>query len=302
MVSDDGTLGIGMVGLGIMGREMALHLSAPGSPVRGYDVNPSVWDREELHPLARATSVEDVARSCGVVFLSLPGPKEVDSALSHLVGHMVPPAMVVDTSTIDPAAAKRFDATASEAGAVYCQCPVIGGQSGARQATLTAIVGVAPRGRPVLEPLLPRIAKQIHWVDEPSQAATLKLLNNLVSLGNTLVFSEAFALGARAGVAPERVYSVLRDGSAQSRAMDRRWAVNIQPGDYTPGFTVDLALKDLGLALQYARELSVPLPHGALTEQIYRLLAARGWGKRDVASAVAWWEELLDVTIAGTVS
>lgn len=290
---------IGVVGLGVMGREMASRLARGGSSVQGFDQNPAVWDEATLNDVLRAESLPSMARTAQILWLSLPGPTEVAAVLDAAATDAAPGTLIADTSTIDPVSAQQLAEQASSKGLVYAHLPVIGGQVGARAGTLTVIVGAPDAARPHLEPLLAQVAATVHWVDNPKHAATLKLLNNLVSLGNTLVFAEALALGAKAGLSTTAIYDVLHTGSAQSQAMDRRWVVNIQPGHYDPGFTIDLALKDLRLATTYARDLGMPLFHGALTEQMYRLLQADGLGGRDVAAVVPWWADQTHVSIGG---
>lgn len=290
---------IGVVGLGVMGREMASRLAHGGSVVHGFDQNPGVWEEATLRHIHREEHLPSMARTAQILWLSLPGPTEVGAVLEAAASEAQPGTVIADTSTIDPESAQQLGERAGAASLVYAHLPVIGGQVGARAGTLTVIVGAPEEARLLLEPLLPLVAATVHWVGNPRHAATLKLLNNLVSLGNTLVFAEAMAVGAKAGLKATDVYDVLHTGSAQSQAMDRRWTVNIQPGHYDPGFMIDLALKDLRLATTYARDLGLPLFHGALTEQVYRLLQADGLGGRDVAAVVPWWAGRAHVRIGG---
>lgn len=282
-----------------MGREMASRFAQGGLAVHGFDQNPEVWEESTLTHIRRADDLPSIARQADVLWLSLPGPREVAAVLEAAAQAARPSTVVADTSTIDPVSAQRLGERTTAAGLAYAHLPVIGGQVGARAGTLTVIAGASDEARQVLDPLLPLVAATVHWVDSPMHAATLKLLNNLVSLGNTLVFAEALAVGAKAGLTAADVYQVLHTGSAQSQAMDRRWAVNIEPGNYDPGFTIDLALKDLRLATSYARDLGLPLFHGTLTEQVYRLLQADGLGGRDVAAIVPWWAERAQAPIGG---
>lgn len=293
---------IAVVGLGVMGREMANRLAQGGLTIHGFDQNPEVWEDSTLTHIRRADDLPSVASQVQVLWLSLPGPHDVAAVLEAAVQAAQPGTVVADTSTIDPVSAQRLGERAAAAGLAYAHLPVIGGQVGACAGTLTVIAGASAEARHVLEPLLPLVAATVHWVDSPMHAATLKLLNNLVSLGNTLVFAEAMAVGAKTGLTAADVYQVLHTGSAQSQAMDRRWAVNIQPGHYAPGFTIDLALKDLRLVTSYARDLGLPLFHGTLTEQMYRLLQADGLGNRDVAAIVPWWAERTQAPIGGEES
>ena len=290
---------IAVVGLGVMGREMAGRLAEGGLVVHGFDQNPQAWEDMAVKRVLRSDDLRSAASQAEVLWLSLPGPHEVAAVLDDAAPAARPGTVVADTSTIDPVSAQRLGERAATAGLAYAHLPVIGGQVGARAGTLTVIAGASKAARHVLDPLLPLVAATVHWVDSPMHAATLKLLNNLVSLGNTLVFAEAMAVGAKAGLTAAEVYHVLHTGSAQSQAMDRRWAVNIQSENYEPGFTIDLALKDLRLATTYARDLGLPLFHGALTEQVYRLLQTDGLGDRDVAAIIPWWAERVQVPIRG---
>ncbi len=290
-------LPIGFVGLGVMGRQMASHLSkAAGGQLLGYDMNAAVW--QEVDPsIERAENIDAIGKRCPIVFLSLPDPRHVISVIDALASCLAAGTIIVDTSTIDPGTAEKvFDRTLSQ-DIAYIQCPVIGGQKGAREGTLTIIAGGKVDILEKVHPYLLQIGKEIHFVETPSEAATLKLLNNFMSLGNTVILAEALALGAKAGVRAETIYRVLRTGSGFSEAFERRWQANIKSGNYAPGFAIDLAVKDLTLITSYGAQLGLPLFAGALTTQVYRSLQLLGWGERDVAAIAAWWEEAAHISL-----
>ncbi|HVB72635.1 MAG TPA: NAD(P)-dependent oxidoreductase [Ktedonobacteraceae bacterium] len=294
-------LPIGFVGLGVMGRHMAAHLSNAAGQVLGYDVDPSVWEKTDSS-IQRAEHMQALGEQCPIIFLSLPGPAQVIAAIDTLGSCVRAGSIIADTSTIDPDTANHVFEQLLTRDIAYVQSPVIGGQKGASEGSLTIIAGGQPATVEVVRPYLTALGKEIHVVDTPSEAAVLKLLNNYMSLGNTVILAEALALGGKAGVSPETIYRVLRTGSGFSAAFERRWHANIKSGNYAPGFAIDLAVKDLTLIIEYGAALGLPLFAGSLTTQVFRNLQLLGWGNKDVAAIAAWWEEAAHISLKETSS
>jgi 3-hydroxyisobutyrate dehydrogenase-like beta-hydroxyacid dehydrogenase len=294
-------LPIGFVGLGVMGRHMAAHLSNAAGRVLGYDVNPIVWEKT-ASSIQRTEDIQTLGEQCPIIFLSLPGPAQVVAAITTLVECVRAGTIVVDTSTIDPDTANHVFERLLKQDIAYVQSPVIGGQKGAYEGSLTIIAGGQSATLQLVHPYLAVLGKEIHIVDTPSEAAVLKLLNNYMSLGNTVILAEALAIGGKAGVAPETIYRVLQSGSGFSAAFERRWHANIKSGNYAPGFAIDLAVKDLTLITEYGAALGLPLFAGSLTAQVFRNLQLLGWGDKDVAAIAAWWEEAAHISLKETSS
>lgn len=291
---------IGFVGLGVMGSAMASNLSDAGFDVTGFDIDPAALERAPA-TVARAGSIKTVVADADVLAMSLSGPAACRAVVADLVALDVA-VRVLDLSTIDPRTAGELETELGRHGIGYIHAPVIGGQVGAVAGTLTIIAGGEKATLERVEPLLGAIGSTIHRVDSPRTAALLKLLNNLTSLGNTVVFAEAFALAAAAEVDAQTVFDVLNTGSAASAALERRWRVNIAPGDYRPGFAVDLAVKDLDLAVKAATELGLDLPTGQATRDTFARLSAAGMGNDDVAALVRVWEERVGHRIGGAAT
>jgi 3-hydroxyisobutyrate dehydrogenase-like beta-hydroxyacid dehydrogenase len=287
---------LGFVGLGVMGRHMAAHLSNATGHVLGYDMNPAVWE-QTVSAIQRVEHIQALGEYCPIIFLSLPGPAQVLSVADALVGCVHTGTIIVDTSTIDPGTATIVFEKLLQQEIAYVQSPVIGGQQGARDGTLTIIAGGQAEILEAIHPYLSAIGQEIHLVDTASEAAMLKLLNNYMSLSNTVILAEALAIGAKAGVLPETMYRVLRTGSGFSAAFERRWHANIKAGNYEPGFAINLAVKDLALITEYGASLGLPLFAGTLTTQIFRNLQLLGWGDKDVAAIAAWWEEAAQISL-----
>ncbi len=281
---------LGFIGLGTMGQAMSKHLSRSVDKLVAYDANEQALARRDPS-IVGVASVGEVAERCPVIFLSLPGPAQSRSVIEELLTIAPAETIIVDTTTIDPLTAQELSDLTARQEARYLQSPVIGGQVGAEKATLTVICGGRTEVARRIERFLHAIGKDIHFVDAAPTAALLKLLNNLMSLSNTVVFMEALALAAKSGVTADVVYDVLKTGSGFSAAFERRWQTNIRQRSFDPGFSIDLAVKDLTLANEYANRIGMPLFASAVSTNMYRLLQQQGWGQKDVSALALWWEE-----------
>ncbi len=289
---------VGFVGLGVMGSAMAATLARAGVTVIGFDVSESA--KELATDQVRVVdSLAEVVQQCSTIFLSLPGPPVSRAVFSEILAAASGPVTVIDTSTIDPETAAEHERLAGQKGHAYVAAPVAGGESAAKAGSLTVIAGGTGPSVDAIEPMLHLIGADIHVVESARTASLLKLLNNLMTLGNTIVFTEALALAASADVPASTVYDVLKNSSGGSAIFTRRWKANIEPGNYSPGFSVNLAVKDLGLALDFARSQGVTLAAADHARTSYTELQELGWGDRDVASIVESWETRLKKKIGG---
>lgn len=290
---------IGVVGLGVMGRAMAANLANGTDKVTGFDVSETT--RAAVAGAIDVTeTLEDLAGIANLILLSLPGPDACYSVLNIICAHAVPGTLVIDTSTVDPQTTRDLADRAAASGLLFVAAPVIGGQKGAQSGALTVIAGGSHEALEQAKEALQRIGSDIHFVASPPAAATLKLLNNMMSLGNTVVFAEALALAAQADVPASVVHDVLRNGSGASVAFDRRFAVNIGPEHFEPGFSVDLAVKDLRLVQGFAAGAGLMLPAAEQTLATFAGLSGEGLGGKDVSILVRWWEGETGRRIAGT--
>lgn len=290
--------GTGFIGAGVMGSAMARRAVEGGYPTAAFDLDPARLEPLAADGVTAAPSLAALLASSEIVVLSLPGPGAVETVVDGddgLTEHAHPGTVVVDTSTIDPFTSRRMADAADSADLRYLAAPVIGGEPAARNGTLTMVVGGDEEAYGVAEGLLRRFASDLTHVGEPGIATTLKLVNNLMSLTNTVTLMEALTLAERAGAPASTVYEVLRTGSGFSAAFERRWTKHLSTGDYRAGFSVDLALKDLGLVQDVAAQLSVPTFMSATAIQMFRLLQLLGMGADDVASLARYWEDVAEV-------
>jgi 3-hydroxyisobutyrate dehydrogenase len=248
---------IGIVGLGNMGLGMAGWLAGTGAAVTGFDLHgPSVAAALEKG-VTIAGAVAGVAAP--VVILSLPQERAVEAVLAALLPALEKGAVVVDTSTLDPLAARRFHALAATMGVDYLDAPVSGGPAGAAAGTLAMMLGgdaaAIERARPVLE----RMAAKIIPVGGPGAGQVAKLVNNLLVATHLAVAAEALRMGQAAGVDMAALLPVVNAASGRSAATEVNFPKWIASGGFDSGFSAGLMRKDVRLALGLAQAVGARL-------------------------------------------
>ena len=248
---------IGLVGLGQMGGAMLRRLRAEGQGVLGHDLDPA------LREVARAARAVACASPAGVaaplVILSLPHARAVEVVLAALLPHLPPGALIADTSTIAPGAARRLADQANAAGIAYLDAPVSGGPAGAASGRLAMMVGGSAAALERARPTLCLLATRIVHVGESGAGQVAKLANNLLVATHLAAAAEALRLAARAGVPPEAILPVINAASGRSAATEVNWPRWISSGTFDSGFTAGLMRKDVRLALALAEEVGVEL-------------------------------------------
>ena len=279
---------VGFVGLGTMGAAMARNVAAAGFPL-------TVWNRTPERATALrdvgatgAPSPADVARASDVVVTCVSDTPDVEAVLfadGGIAEGAHPGLLVIDCTTISPSATRDFAARLAERGVALVDAPVSGGSEGARNATLTIFVGgdaaQVERARPVLEAM----GKTITHVGPVGAGQAVKAVNQVILAGTYLGVAEGIVLAMKAGLDVEQVVGALSGGAAQSWVLANRSGRMIA-NDYPLGFKVALHRKDLGIALELARETGSVLPVSAFCEQLEAGLIGRGHADEDL-SAVA---------------
>jgi 3-hydroxyisobutyrate dehydrogenase len=292
---------IGFIGLGVMGSRMAKTLARAGYALDVFDVDPAKTRAVSAAGPAAAASPRAVAETSDVVFSSLPWPatvREVYLGAGGVLEGARPGTILVDTSTVDPETTRAVHAAAGPRGVRYLDAPVSGGYREAEAGTLVIIVGgdrdTFDRARPVLEVL----GSSVHHAGPSGAGNIVKLVNNVMSMGNMLVAAEVFVLGVKAGMDPKTLFEILRGSAGRSYHFEKRLP-NILARNFEPGFTVDLARKDLGLAVDMARSHDVPVPATSLLHQLYNASSALGDGKNDFAAIVKLFESWAGTEVRG---
>jgi 3-hydroxyisobutyrate dehydrogenase-like beta-hydroxyacid dehydrogenase len=268
---------IGFVGTGTMGAPMAGHLVAAGHDVR-------VFDRSALamKGVAGAAPTESAAAAAAggtCVFLSLPGPADVEAAVTGPTGVLAAdplPARVVDLSTNSPAVVRALHARCAAAGVGFVDAPVSGGRIKAESGELSVLVGGTDHDVAAVEPLLQPFAGQVFHVGAPGAGTIAKLVNNQLFLAAAVLVQEAYVFGAAAGLDPSELHNIIRASSGGPYAA---LAPLLLGRDFDEViFRLDIAAKDLSLAVEAATANGVAEPVTAAALEVYRDAIGAGLG------------------------
>ena len=276
---------IGFIGLGLMGKPMALNLRK-----KGFDVIVHNRSRPAVEALVNAGaspagSPAEVARSARIVITMLPDGPDVEKVLeddSGVFRAMQKGTVIVDSSTIAPNTAKRLAARAKEFGGAMLDAPVSGGEIGAIDGTLTFMVGGDADALESVREVLGAMGKpeRIVHVGDSGAGQICKACNQIVLGGTMSVVAEAIALSRKAGVDPMKVRAALMGGFAQSRVLEVHGERMIT-GNWKPGFKARLFKKDLGIASRALREYEVPALTSAIVTQLVNAQVGAGEGEED---------------------
>ena len=247
---------IGFVGLGVMGEPMCRNLAAKsGERVLGYDVNAAPLERLRI---AAARSVAEIAERCDTVFLSLPGVDEVRAVCAAL--SMRRGSCIVDLSTTTVALARELHATFAARAIEFADAPVARTRAAAESGTLAVMVGATEAVFNRIRPLLAHMGSDITHCGGPGAGQATKLINNMVLFQNVVALAEALTLAESAGLSPQRLFETLSTGSADSFALRNHGMKALIPAEFPErAYSVEYALKDLGYALDLARQAGVDL-------------------------------------------
>jgi 2-hydroxy-3-oxopropionate reductase len=274
---------VGFIGLGIMGRPMALNLRQAGYALVVHNRTAA-----RVEPLLEAgaeavASPREVAARSDVVVTMLSDSSAVERVYRGEDGVLAgvrAGQLLIDMSSVDASVARSIWAAADAAGSDALDAPVSGGDVGAKDATLSIMVGGSEAAFERARPIFERLGKTIIRVGGPGTGQIAKACNQIIVALTIEAVSEALVLGSRGGVDPATLISVFQGGLAANRVMEVRGR-NLLEHDFAPGFMVDLHHKDLGIALAAARELGVFLPATAQVDQMLQELRQAGEGRSD---------------------
>src|SRR5262245_40614707 len=282
-----------------MGKPMAGHLAAAGHELHLYSRSgvPQELTDKGGKPCA---SPKEVAQKADTTFLMLPDTPDVEKVLFGANGvaeGLARGKTVVDMSSISPIATKEFAKRVNALGCDYLDAPVSGGEVGAKQATLTIMVGGPEKAFAKAKPLFELMGKNItHVGPENGDGQTCKVANQIIVALNIQACAEALVFAARAGADPAKVRQALMGGFASSRILEVH-AERMLNGTFNPGFRIRLHQKDLNLAMSAAKELNLSLPNTAIAQQMFSSCAAHGGADLDHSALVLAIEGLADFSI-----
>lgn len=291
---------IGFIGLGIMGRPMALNLQKAGHQLivpERQSLTEDIRSVAEVAPDNRG-----VASKSEVIILMVPDTPDVAEVLFGEKGvaeGLNRGSLLIDMSSISPIETKAYAKQINNKGCDYLDAPVSGGEVGAKQATLTIMVGGPEAAFARAKPLFEVMGKNItHVGTENGNGQTCKVANQIIVALNIQAVSEALVFAAKAGADPAKVRAALMGGFASSRILELH-AERMINGTFNPGFRIRLHQKDLNLALGAARQLNLSLPNTATVQQMFASCAAHGGEELDHSALVMAIEGLADFSIRG---
>jgi len=290
---------IGFVGLGAMGGAMAGRLVKSGYAVAGFDVSAERARSAARSGVTIAATPAAAAQSVDVVMSSLPHPRAVREAYlgEHgVVGAAVSGATLVDLSTVDPDTWKDVARAAGARGLACLDAPVSGGPAEAGNGGLVFLVGGEAAVLERCRPIFAALGSEIHHVGPLGSAQVVKIVNNVMTMGNVAVAAEAMVLGVKAGMDPQRLFEILSTSGGRSHHFLKRFP-NVLKGDFAPRFSIALSRKDLGLAARLAESLGVPMLTTAVVRQVYEAAAAAGLDGQDMAAVTALFERWAGVEV-----
>jgi 2-hydroxy-3-oxopropionate reductase len=289
---------IGFVGLGIMGTPMAGHLIKAGHEV--YLHSRSLVPRSLIDAGGKAcANGKEVARDAEIVFTMVPDTPHVQAALFDAGGiaeGLARGKTVVDMSSISPIATKEFARRINDLGCEYLDAPVSGGELGAKNATLSIMVGGSEATFARVKPLFDLLGKNITLVGRNGDGQTAKVANQIIVALTIEAVGEALLFAAKAGADPAKVRTALMGGFASSKILEVHGERMIKRS-FDPGFRIELHQKDLGLALSSARALGISLPNTATAQELFNACAAHGGKAWDHSAMVRALETLANFEI-----
>jgi 3-hydroxyisobutyrate dehydrogenase len=288
---------IGFIGTGAMGRPMLANLVKKGFAVSAYDIVPAALEGAVKAGASASASVGDLAKHSDLVITMLPSSSHVVAAYlgdAGVLENARAGTLCIDMSTIDPSTSRHVAETAGRRRVRFLDAPVSGGVPRAEDGTLAIMVGGDAADLEEARPILSAMGANIIHVGAVGSGEVAKLCNNLIAGVASVAVSEAFRIAEGFGVDPKVLTDVISKSSGNTWVMEHMHPV---PGlvakaassrDYAPGFTTDLMAKDLGLAVNAARELRVPVVVAPAAQQVLRLASSHGYGRKDCTVVYAF--------------
>jgi len=292
---------IGFIGLGLMGTPMTKNLLKAGYDLSVHDINREALEEVVVLGAKEASSPKDVADSSEAIILSLPGDLEVEEVILGKDGILDggrPGSVLVDMSTISPLTARRMAEVVQKQGIDMLDAPVSGGQEGAKEGSLTIMVGGKPEIFERMQPVLQRLGKNVTHIGGHGAGQVAKAANQIIVGLMIEAVAEGLVFAAKSGVDPEKVRKALLGGYAQSRVLELH-GQRMTDRNFVPGGKVRSHKKDIEIVMAVAREIGVYLPGTALLSHLWNALASQGGLDWDHSSVIKVLEMMSQTEVKG---
>jgi 2-hydroxy-3-oxopropionate reductase len=287
-------LKIGYIGLGIMGKSIARNIMKAGFPIIVHNRSRAAVQELVSEGAREAFSAAEVAYLSDIVFTNLPDSRDVEEVVLErdgIIDGIRQGQVFVDNSTIKPAVARMIATRLAEKGVLALDAPVSGGDIGAREATLTIMVGGPAEVLETVMPVFKVIGKTVTHVGEAGAGQVAKAANQIMVAAQMAAMGELLIFSRKAGVDPRKVVSAIKSGAAQC------WALDVKPprlfaGNRNPGFKAYMQAKDMNIVIETAREYGIPLPVTAETSQLFQAMVQMGMAELDNSGVIGVIEAL----------
>jgi 2-hydroxy-3-oxopropionate reductase len=285
---------VGYIGLGLMGKSIARNILKAGFTVVVHNRSRGAVEELRAEGAQMASSAADVARQVDVVFTNLPDTPDVEQVILG-PGGVIEGAhaglILVDNSTIKPASARRIADQLAQVGVLALDAPVSGGDIGARNGTLTIMVGGDAQALERVMPVLLAMGKTVTHIGGPGTGQIAKAANQIMVAAQMVAMGELLVFARKAGADPQKVVEAIKGGAAQC------WTLDVKPprlfaGNRQPGFKAYMQAKDLGIIMETAREYGIPLPATAVNAQLFNAMLQMGMAGLDNSAVIGVLEAL----------
>ncbi|MCL4559035.1 MAG: NAD(P)-binding domain-containing protein [Chloroflexi bacterium] len=294
-------LRVGYIGLGLMGKSMAHNILKAGFPLVVHNRSQAAVDELVAEGATKAGSAADVAAQVDVVFTNLPDSPDVEKVVlgPHGIIEGAHSGLIfVDNSTIKPATSRLIAEKLGPAGVASLDAPVSGGDIGARQGTLTIMVGGPAEALEKVLPILQAMGKTITHIGEAGTGQIAKAANQIMVAAQMVALGELLVFAQKAGADPQKVVQAIKGGAAQCWTLDVK-PLRIFAGNRNPGFKAYMQAKDLNIVIETARQYGVTVPATAVNAQLFNAMLQMGIGELDNSAVLGVIEALSGTVIKG---
>lgn len=288
---------IGFIGLGTMGKPMAERLLQAGYSVVVYD-----RVSEKIQPLVTggaqpASSSRELAFQADIIISMLPQPADIEAVVlgkEGIIQEMGEGKIFIDMSTSSLDLTQRIHLEVEAKNGKMLDAPVSGGMHRAQKGTLSLMVGGGKETFLKCNEIFQVLGENIHYVGKAGNGLLLKLLNNLLYAANMCAAAEILALGEKMGIELDRMVGILKGASASSYCLHEKALTYILPGEFAPGFSTDLLLKDMGLALDIGKKAGYIPAFGQLSHKYFLAAREKGLGGEDNSAIIKLFQVLVE--------
>lgn len=292
-------LTIGYIGLGLMGKSIARNIHKAGYPIIVLDHHPENMNELVADGATVGATPAEIAAKVDIIFTNLPDSPQVEEVAlgaNGIIAGAHPGLIFVDNSTIKPASARLISERLAVSGVKSLDAPVSGGDIGAKNATLTIMVGGPADALEKARPVFEAMGKTITHVGEAGAGQIAKAANQIMVAAQMVAMGELLVFCQKAGADPKKVIDAIKGGAAQC------WTLDVKPprlfaGNRAPGFKARMQAKDLAIIMDSARQYGVPLPATAVNAQLFNAMLEMGMGELDNSAVVGVLEKLANTEV-----